>query len=183
MDKKIVLTVRTLRKSATHGVLQAGPVTVPCALGQGGAGWRKREGDRKTPIGDWHVQVVFWRSDRVRRWSLVPCGLAGRDLAPDDGWCDAPADRNYNRYVRLPYDARAEALWRDDRLYDVLIVLSHNHRPRIRGLGSAIFLHIAKVDEATGGLQPTAGCVAVRKRDLARIRHVIRQGTIVRVAG
>jgi L,D-peptidoglycan transpeptidase YkuD (ErfK/YbiS/YcfS/YnhG family) len=81
-----------------------------------------------------------------------------------DGWCDHPFDRNYNRPVRHPYPASAEALWRVDDLYDVVGVLGHNHRPRVHGAGSAVFLHLACADFA-----PTAGCVALRRRDILRL--------------
>jgi L,D-peptidoglycan transpeptidase YkuD (ErfK/YbiS/YcfS/YnhG family) len=80
------------------------------------------------------------------------------------GWCDAVADRNYNRPVSLPYPASHEELWRRDGLYDVVITLSHNVRPRVRGLGSAVFFHLASPD-----LIPTAGCVAVRPCDINRV--------------
>ncbi len=121
----------------------------------------KREGDRATPIGLWRLGTVFYRADRVRR---PRTGLPIRPMAQHDGWCDAPLDRNYNRLVRHPYPASAEHLWRSDHLYDVLVVLEHNARPRIRGGGSAIFLHVA-----APGFAPTAGCVAVRRHDLVRL--------------
>ena len=80
-------------------------------------------------------------------------------LAPSDGWVDDPADANYNRLVSLPYPASAEQMWREDDLYDALVVIGYNMEPVVPGAGSAIFLHIATPDFA-----PTAGCVAVRER-------------------
>lgn len=82
----------------------------------------------------------------------------------DDGWCDAPADRNYNRPVRLPYAASTERMWRSDHLYDLVIILDYNIWPRQRGRGSAIFLHIARE-----GFQPTEGCIALRSQDLEKL--------------
>lgn len=82
----------------------------------------------------------------------------------DDGWCDAPADRNYNRPVRLPYSASTERMWRSDHLYDLVIILDYNIWPRQRGRGSAIFLHIAR-----DGFQPTEGCIALRRQDLGKL--------------
>ena len=79
-------------------------------------------------------------------------------MRPDEGWCDAPADRNYNRSVKHPYRASAERLWRADGLYDVLVVLDYNERPRVRGRGSAIFVHVARPDYA-----PTEGCIALAR--------------------
>jgi L,D-peptidoglycan transpeptidase YkuD (ErfK/YbiS/YcfS/YnhG family) len=77
-------------------------------------------------------------------------------LAPDDGWCDDPTHRDYNRMVRLPHTGRHERLWRDDGIYDLIAVLGWNDAPVERGRGSAIFLHVARPD-----LSPTEGCIAL----------------------
>ncbi len=82
-------------------------------------------------------------------------------MGPNDGWCDDPGDRRYNTAVRLPCDARHEALWRDDGVYDVIGILGWNDTPVVRGRGSAIFLHVARPDFA-----PTEGCIALALPDL-----------------
>jgi hypothetical protein len=84
---------------------------------------RKREGDAATPIGRWRLRAVFYRADRLPR---PRTGLPVRALRPLDGWCDAVGDRNYNRWVRHPYPASAEKLWRSDSLYDLIVILDHN---------------------------------------------------------
>lgn len=99
-----------------------------------------------------------------------------RRLEPDDGWCDAPGDLAYNRPVRLPYGASAEALWRDDRLYDLLVVLGYNDDPVVAGAGSAIFLHLARPD-----FGPTQGCVALGAADLLHVLELARPGDSLRV--
>jgi L,D-peptidoglycan transpeptidase YkuD (ErfK/YbiS/YcfS/YnhG family) len=134
----------------------------------------KHEGDGATPIGRWPVREVFYRSDRMRR---PQTRLKTTAIRPRDGWCDAPGDRNYNRAVALPYPASAETLWREDRLYDLVLVLGYNDRPRIQGRGSAVFLHLA----AEGGLAPTAGCVALRRRDALRLIQHLAAGDRLRV--
>jgi L,D-peptidoglycan transpeptidase YkuD (ErfK/YbiS/YcfS/YnhG family) len=96
----------------------------------------------------------------VRLGSLLQRKIIRRDA----GWCDDPGDPNYNRPVKLPYGASHERLWRDDELYDVFVVLGYNDRPRKRGLGSAIFFHLADPDG-----RPTAGCIAVSRKDMAKI--------------
>jgi L,D-peptidoglycan transpeptidase YkuD (ErfK/YbiS/YcfS/YnhG family) len=93
-----------------------------------------------------------------------------------DGWCDAPGDRNYNRPVRHPYPASAERLWRDDALYDMVVVLRHNQRPRLRGRGSAIFMHVARP-----GYLPTEGCIALERGHLLRVLERLRPGSVVEV--
>lgn len=137
----------------------------------------KREGDGATPRGRWPVREAFFRADRlgVRPATQLPL----RGLAPHDGWCDAPGDRNYNRPIRHPYPASAERLWRQDGLYDLVIVVGYNDRPRMRCGGSAIFIHAAR--EGSCGLEPTRGCVALRFNDLKRLLALIDRRTILRV--
>jgi L,D-peptidoglycan transpeptidase YkuD (ErfK/YbiS/YcfS/YnhG family) len=120
----------------------------------------KREGDGATPIGRFSVRQVMFRSGAKPPRTV----LKRRAIRRNDGWCDSPGDRNYNRPVKLPYAASAEHLWRSDGLYDVVVVLAYNDVPRVRNLGSAIFMHVARP-----GLAPTQGCVALSERDLRRL--------------
>lgn len=130
----------------------------PCSLGRSGAKAMKREGDGASPAGCWRLKRIFYRADR----GFPPrSGLPVRRLRPDDGWCETVGDRNYNRLVRMPYGASHETMTRDDRLYDIVVELSHNDRPRVQGHGSAVFFHLRRPD---GG--PTAGCIAVSARDM-----------------
>lgn len=154
-------TVLGLSAAATRGVVRLGGLAFPCALGRSGRSVRKREGDGATPVGRWRLLGVLYRSDRGRCPSTR---LPVRPIAPDDGWCDAPGDRNYNRPVRHPYPASAERLWREDGLYDIVVVLSHNVRPRVRGAGSAVFMHLARP-----GYRPTEGCIALKREHLLRL--------------
>jgi L,D-peptidoglycan transpeptidase YkuD (ErfK/YbiS/YcfS/YnhG family) len=156
-----VATVLVLSGSASRGWLKLGGLTFPCALGRTGCRARKREGDGATPAGRWRTRAVLYRADRVRR----PCTrLPVKAIGPFDGWCDAPADRNYNRPVRLPYPASAERLWRTDGLYDIVVVLGYNDYPRVRGRGSAVFMHVARP-----GYTPTEGCIALAIPHLLRL--------------
>jgi L,D-peptidoglycan transpeptidase YkuD (ErfK/YbiS/YcfS/YnhG family) len=163
------LAVRATSKRATRGVLSVGGRAFPCALGRSGQRALKREGDGATPIGQWALRQVFYRSDRIAR---PRTGLPVKAIRQRDGWCDAPADRNYNRAVRLPYPASSETLFRADGVYDLIVVLSHNERPRMRGGGSAIFIHIARTNYA-----PTEGCIALRRRDLQQVLATCRRGS------
>ena len=134
-----------------------------CALGKGGvkAAADKREGDGASPLGVWPIREVLYRPDR----GTAPLtGLRVRPMAQDDGWCDAPGDPAYNRPVKLPYPASAETLWREDELYDLVVVLGHNDEPPVSPLGSAIFVHLARPAYA-----PTEGCVALTREDLAEL--------------
>lgn len=102
--------------------------------------------------------------------------LAIYPVSATDGWCDAVFDRNYNRPVRLPYGASTEKMLREDRIYDVCIVMDWNFRQRVQGRGSAIFFHIARPDYA-----PTEGCIAVSPRDMARLSPFLSASTVVQV--
>jgi L,D-peptidoglycan transpeptidase YkuD (ErfK/YbiS/YcfS/YnhG family) len=98
--------------------------------------------------------------------------LPVRAIRANDGWCDEPNDRNYNRLIRLPSMRSAEGLMREDGLYDLIFVLGYNDRPRVRGKGSAIFVHLAR-----DGYTPTEGCVAFSRRDLVGVLAEIKPGT------
>jgi L,D-peptidoglycan transpeptidase YkuD (ErfK/YbiS/YcfS/YnhG family) len=125
----------------------------PCTLGRSGVRADKREGDGASPAGCFPLRAVFYREDRMAK---PQTRLRCTAIARDQGWCDAPNDPAYNRKVRLPYPASAETMWRDDALYDMVVVLGHNDDPVVPGAGSAIFLHLRRDD---GG--PTEGCVGV----------------------
>lgn len=168
------LSVRVIGAAARRGRLEGGGLSLPCTLGRSGLSARKREGDGATPRGRMALLHGFYRPDvhRIRPRTALPL----RALRPDDGWGDAPADRNYNRPVRRPYPASHEALWRADGLYDLVLVLDWNLTPRARGRGSAIFLHLSRPD---GG--PTAGCVAVSPAHMRRLIARLAPGAVVAI--
>jgi L,D-peptidoglycan transpeptidase YkuD (ErfK/YbiS/YcfS/YnhG family) len=155
------LHVRAISLRSTRGLLVAGGLRVACSLGRAGRLARKREGDGATPMGTWRLRRVLYRADRLKPpRSLLPT----RPIRPHDAWCEAVGDRNYNRLVRAAEGSACDRLRRADHLYDVVVELSHNERPRIQGLGSAVFLHLRRAD---GGA--TAGCIAVAARDMRAI--------------
>lgn len=166
------VTARSMQ--STRGWASIGGLRLQCALGRSGRRSIKREGDGATPVGAFKVRRAFYRPDRLLRPATrVPM----TPLKPDDGWCDAVGDRNYNRKVKHPYPASAEHMWREDHLYDVVIVLDHNERPRVQGGGSAVFIHCARP-----GYPPTAGCIAFKRTDLLRLLKKLQPGTTVRIA-
>lgn len=135
----------------------------------------KREGDGKTPLGRYRFEHGYYRADRM---AAPACGIALQPITDVCGWCDAPGDARYNDHVTLPYGASHETMHREDCLYDVVFVLSHNRWPAVPGYGSAIFLHVAM--EQAAGLKPTLGCLALRKPDLlAAAPHITRQSWLI----
>ena len=169
------IVVRSLSGRSTRGVLTYGTLSFPCVLGRSGRIALKREGDGATPIGEFALREAFYRADRGGRPQL-PLHVSA--IRPDDGWCDAVGDRNYNRPVRHPYPESAEHMWRKDRLYDLVIVLACNDSPRIAGRGSAIFMHVA-----SPGMTPTEGCVALQPQHLRRLMSALRRGTKIKIVG
>jgi L,D-peptidoglycan transpeptidase YkuD (ErfK/YbiS/YcfS/YnhG family) len=155
------IQVRAKPGQPSRGWLVAGPLALPVALGRGGIRANKREGDGGTPRGAFRLRRLWWRADRAPRpRTLLPV----RPIRAEDAWCENPRDRHYNQAVRLAAGHPGDRLQRADRLYDFIIELDHNTRPRIAGRGSAVFIHIARP-----GFAPTAGCVALDARALRRL--------------
>lgn len=153
--------IRVHATGAARGLMQAGRAVWPCALGRSGLTWLKREGDGATPRGSFALGPVYYRPDRV------PPPRTGLDVVPIDpqlGWCDDAASRAYNRPVRLPFAGSHERMWREDGLYDYVVVIGHNTQLPLRPFGSAIFLHLARP-----GFLPTEGCVALRRDDMLKL--------------
>lgn len=158
---------------ADDGRLQWQGKIYRCAVGRNGLTRDKHEGDGATPCGRFALRNVLYRPDRL---DLPATDLAVSALRPQDGWCDTPADPHYNQPVHLPYPAPAEALWRADQLYDVLVVLGHNDTPVRPGRGSAIFLHVAGPDYA-----PTEGCIALARDDLLEVIRACASATHITI--
>lgn len=133
-----------------------------CALGRTGIKQNKFEGDGASPSGTYALLEVLYRKDRHKPpKTKLPC----TQIEKTSGWCDAPKDPAYNRPVSIPYQASFEALYRDDELYDFVVVTSHNSNPVKSGAGSAIFLHVTRAPE----YPPTEGCIAFAVTDLLEI--------------
>jgi L,D-peptidoglycan transpeptidase YkuD (ErfK/YbiS/YcfS/YnhG family) len=131
------------------------------ALGRGGIKASKREGDGGTPAGRFHPVRLWWRRDRLPRpRTLLPV----REIRQNDAWCEDPADRRYNRPFRRSANEPGDRLRRDDGLYDLIVEIDHNTRPRVAGRGSAVFIHVAR-----DGFSPTAGCVGLRRNELLQL--------------
>lgn len=143
------------------GKIRAGQVTLRCALGRNGIGHDKREGDHRTPSGTFRLLAGYYRSDRMPRCAAA---FPMRPIGRLQGWCDDSHHALYNRSVWLPFGFSHETFWREDRAYDLLIVLDYNIDPRRKNRGSAIFLHCCRE-----GFTPTEGCIALDPADLRRL--------------
>jgi L,D-peptidoglycan transpeptidase YkuD (ErfK/YbiS/YcfS/YnhG family) len=155
------VTVRAAAGQRSRGWLTAGGQTIPVALGSSGIKANKREGDGGTPKGTFRPRQLWWRADRHPRPSTF---LPVHAIGPEDAWCEDVSSRHYNQPVRLDSKQGGDQLQRDDHLYDYIIEIDHNTRPRIAGRGSAVFLHLARKD-----FSPTAGCVSMTKSAMLRL--------------
>ena len=132
-----------------------------CVIGKTGALTKKLEGDGATPAGVFPLIRVLYRPDRM---DIPETHLPVFALSPNDGWCDDPTHEDYNKPIRLPHEGPHERLWRDDNIYDIVVILGYNTSPVIPFRGSAIFIHFAEPS-----FKSTNGCVALKDVDLLEI--------------
>ena len=143
------------------------------AIGRSGVTALKEEGDGATPSGIFGLSFGLYRADRLK---IPATALAMIAMKEGSAWVDDPRDSRYNTLVDLPYPAHVERLWRGDGIYDVLIVVDYNMRPVTPGLGSAIFLHIARPN-----FSPTVGCVAVSRETLLLLLRELGPGSTLTI--
>jgi L,D-peptidoglycan transpeptidase YkuD (ErfK/YbiS/YcfS/YnhG family) len=141
------------------------------ALGRSGIRANKREGDGGTPKGSFKPTRLWWRADRHPRPRTF---LPVRAIWAEDAWCENPTARHYNQPVRLKPGQDGDRLKRDDHLYDFIVEINHNKRPRVAGRGSAVFLHLAREN-----FGPTAGCVSVTKSAMLHLLRRLGRRTLI----
>ncbi|MGX7345367.1 L,D-transpeptidase family protein [Acetobacter pasteurianus] len=134
-------------------------------IGRNGITHHKHEGDLATPLGTFPLRQVFYRADRVIK---PQAALPVIPLSPQDGWCDDPSSPSYNQHIQLPSSFSHETLWREDSVYDLIVVIGYNDSLAEPGKGSAIFMHLQRPNKT-----PTEGCVALTEADL---RFVLASG-------
>jgi len=156
-----MIRVRPAAGNPRRGWLTADGWTIPVALGRGVIMANKREGDGGTPSGVFRPRLLWWRADRHARPKTF---LPTRAIRPEDAWCEDPADRHYNRPMRRAAGTPGDRLTRKDHLYDFIVEIDHNTKPRIAGRGSAVFLHLAR-----SNFSPTAGCVSMTRSSMLRL--------------
>ena len=144
-----------------------------CCIGKNGKSKKKREGDKKTPIGYFSLENLYYRSDRINKpFTQLKCIKIKKNM----GWCDDPLNhRNYNKLVNINKKIKCEKLYRKDNNYDLLIPIKYNFLKPIRSKGSCIFFHL------TNNYKPTLGCVAVRKKDFLIMLKLINKKTKIKI--
>ena len=131
---------------------------IKCSIGKRGITIKKLEGDNKTPAGVFKFKSLMYRQDRIPK---IKSRLKKIIIKKNMGWCDDSNSKHYNKLIKFPFNFRAERLWLNKNIYDVIIVINFNMKPIIKKKGSAIFLHIAKKNYMS-----TRGCIAISKKNM-----------------
>jgi L,D-peptidoglycan transpeptidase YkuD (ErfK/YbiS/YcfS/YnhG family) len=144
-----------------------------CALGKAGVKEKTIEGDNITPKGIFKILKIYYRPDKIKKIKTL---INKIKISKNMGWCDDPNSHLYNKPIKLPTKFSHEKLYRNDNLYDLIVVLNYNTNPIIKKKGSAIFLHIAK-----NSYEKTKGCIALKKEHLIKIISKIKKNTKIKI--
>ena len=144
-----------------------------CSIGFNGLSNNKLEGDGCTPIGTFKINKILYRHDKIKDVNFL---LDSEIIGELDGWCDDVKSNFYNQKIIFPFNSRAEHLYRNDDLYDIVCIIDYNLNPIIKGKGSAVFLHVA-----TDDYSPTQGCVAIKKDELLSIAQNFDRNTKITI--
>ena len=143
-----------------------------CCIGKNGTTNKKKEGDKKTPKGLFSLGNVFYRKDRnlkpITRLHSIP-------INNKMGWCNDIKNKKYNKLIKINNRIRHEKLFRKDYKYDYIIPINYNTKNTRIGKGSAIFIHLSKT------YKKTAGCVALKKKDLLILLKLINRKTKIKI--
>jgi L,D-peptidoglycan transpeptidase YkuD (ErfK/YbiS/YcfS/YnhG family) len=153
--------------------LKYNKLKVKCAIGKKGIGYKRKEGDLMTPLGEFNIKYILYRKDRVK----VSTKLKKKFIKKNMGWCDDPKSRHYNKLVKLPFSYSHEKLFKKENIYDIILVLNYNMNPIKKRKGSAIFIHVAK-----NNFKKTKGCVAINKISLIKLIKKINPYTKVKIS-
>jgi L,D-peptidoglycan transpeptidase YkuD (ErfK/YbiS/YcfS/YnhG family) len=173
MSDPDVLTIQIDSTDSALGWASLGEKRWRCVVGAGGVREDKVEGDAATPAGEYPLRRIYFRNDRL---VLPKVRLPSRPIGEHDGWCDDPHSPTYNRLVHIPNEWSHEKMWREDGLYDLVVVVGYNDDPPEGEWGSAIFLHVARDD-----MSPTRGCVAFAHADLMELVTLIGPKTRINI--
>ncbi len=143
-----------------------------CAIGKKGIGYKRKEGDLITPIGQFKIKYILYRKDRVK----ISTKLKKKIIKKNMGWCDDPVSSHYNKLIKLPFAYNHEKLFKKENIYDIILVLNYNMNPVKKNKGSAIFIHVAK-----NNFKKTKGCVAIKKINLIKLIRKINPYTEIKI--
>ena len=145
-----------------------------CCVGKRGISKKKFEGDKKTPKGTFNIEHLYYRKDRLRK---PKTSLKCLNLKENMGWCnDSRYPNKYNKLIKINSKIKHEKLRRLDHKYDFFIPIKYNFKKPTPNLGSCIFIHLTK------NYQPTAGCIALKKKDFLIMLKLIKKNTKIKIS-
>ena len=145
-----------------------------CSIGKNGLTRKKKEGDKKTPIGTFNIENLYFRNDKI---SLPKTNLKCLKINRKMGWCDDLNNpKNYNKLIKIKKNIHHEKLYRKDNKYDLIIPIKYNYNKPILGKGSCIFIHLSK------NYRPTLGCIALSKKDFLIMIKLINKKTKIKIS-
>tara|TARA_B100001939_G_scaffold343221_1_gene355567 strand:+ start:548 stop:1042 length:495 start_codon:yes stop_codon:yes gene_type:complete len=153
--------------------LQISEFIFKCCIGKKGSTNKKKEGDKKTPKGTFQIGNLYFRKDRLNK---PLTSLKCVEIKKNMGWCDdTHFPKKYNKLIKIKKKINCEKLFRKDHKYDLLIPIKYNFEKPVTGLGSCIFIHLTK------DFKPTAGCIALKKKDLLILLKLIKKKTKIKI--
>ena len=153
--------------------LQVEDFRFKCCIGKGGTTKNKKEGDKKTPKGIFEIENLYFRKDRIKKpKTLLKC----IEIKKEMGWCDdIRFPDKYNKLLKIKKNTKHEKLKRNDHKYDLIVPIKYNFKKPVIGLGSCIFMHL------TENYNPTAGCIALKKKDFLIMLKIIKKNTKIKI--
>jgi L,D-peptidoglycan transpeptidase YkuD (ErfK/YbiS/YcfS/YnhG family) len=152
--------------------LQVDEFKFKCCIGKQGSTKNKKEGDKKTPIGTFGIENLYFRKDRKKKpLTLLKC----IEIKKDMGWCDDICSKKYNKLFKIEKKIKHEKLKRKDNKYDFLIPIKYNFKKPVTGKGSCIFIHLTK------NYKPTAGCIALKEKDFLIMLQLIKKNSKIKI--
>tara|TARA_B100001029_G_scaffold99494_1_gene81824 strand:+ start:54 stop:545 length:492 start_codon:yes stop_codon:yes gene_type:complete len=143
-----------------------------CCVGKNGITNKKIEGDKKTPKGLFSLGNIYYRKDRnlnpITKLNSIP-------INKKMGWCNDIKNKKYNKLIKVNNNIKHEKLFRKDYKYDYIIPINYNTKNIKIGKGSAIFIHLTK------NYKETAGCIALKKKDLLILIKLINRKTKIKI--
>ena len=143
-----------------------------CCVGKNGLSFNKKEGDKKTPKGIFNLGHLYFRADKIKK---IKTNLKLIKINKNMGWCNDHKSKNYNKLIITNLKEKHEKLYRKDYKYDLFIPILYNFKNPIPNNGSCIFLHL------TNNYYPTAGCIALKKKDFIILAKLINPQTKIQI--
>jgi L,D-peptidoglycan transpeptidase YkuD (ErfK/YbiS/YcfS/YnhG family) len=143
-----------------------------CVIGKNGKSYNKKEGDLKTPKGTFSLGPLFYRKDK---FTDPQTKIPKIPIKKNMGWCDDVTNKFYNKPILIDKKIRHEKMYRNDDIYNLVIVINYNTKNIIKNKGSAIFIHL------TNNYKKTRGCIALKENDMLVLLKMVNKNTKIKI--